>query len=292
MNAVIHSTHPFINLLYYICVGILFMLFLHPIFLLTSIILLSFLTILQGNQAVWRKFMPYYLVMGLIVVLMNPIFVRRGSHILFYFRNNPVTLEAIVYGVVMALLLVNILILFLSFTHVLHGRKFIFLFSKIWPQLGLLLMVTIRFVPLLTRRWREIYAIQKSRQFSMTKGSLKQRAKTGMYFMQKLLTWSLEEALQSAESMKARGYGKTTRSLYQIYRMRKSDWGLAAIFVLVTIIGMVGAKKNYGILPIYPELGSFMFTRGDLFYYLVFTSLVSIPFMMEGAERLKWRLLK
>ncbi|MDV2687396.1 energy-coupling factor transporter transmembrane protein EcfT, partial [Alkalihalophilus lindianensis] len=75
------------------------------------------------------------------------------------------------------------------------------MFSKVWPQLALLLMLTIRFVPLFIRRWRELYEVQKVRNHSISQGSIRMRASAGMLYMQKLLTWSLEEALQSAESM-------------------------------------------------------------------------------------------
>ncbi|MCK0470573.1 energy-coupling factor transporter transmembrane component T [Halalkalibacter sp. APA_J-10(15)] len=292
MNAVIHSIHPFVNFLYYFCVGCAMMFFSHPLFLGTAILLLCLLNIVHGNKTVLSKYVFYLMFMGLIVILLNPIFVRRGSTILFYFRHNPITLESIVYGLVMALLLIGILILFLSFHQVLNGRKFMFLFRKVWPQLGLLLMLTIRFVPLFIRRWKEIYDTQKVRQYSMTEGSIKVRAQRGMLYMQKLLTWSLEEALQSAESMKARGYGTSKRSVYHLYHLTIRDLGMIVFLLSLTGIAIVGAQQGYGVLTIYPELESWTFTLLDWTYFVVFILLVSFPILLEGGEHVRWRLLK
>lgn len=47
-----------------------------------------------------------------------------------------------------------------------------------------------------------------------------------------LLTWSLEEGLQTADSMKARGYGTGRRSSYSPYRWRPKD-GAALFFLLI-----------------------------------------------------------
>lgn len=290
MQAAIHQQHPFVNLLYYSCVGVLVMFFLHPIFLLTAIFLLMILNILHGNIERMKKSSLYFFLMGAIIILLNPIFVRRGATILFYFRHNPVTLEAVIYGLVMALLLISILFLFLSFNHVIHGRKFMYLFGKVWPQLALLVMLTIRFVPLFLRRWREIYDVQKVKHYSMSNGPIKARAKTGMLYMQKLLTWSLEEALQSAESMKARGFGQKRRAVYQAYTMTGRDWGVTFALLSLTILGIVGAKQKHGVLAIYPELGSFAFTMSDLFFYMLFFIIVSFPLILEGAEQIRWRL--
>lgn len=293
METSLHHHHPFINLLYYGCVGVLLMVFLHPIFLLTAILLLAMVNLLHGNKEKLKKSFPYFIFMGLMVIVLNPIFVRKGATILFYFRNNPVTLEAIVYGMVMAFMLISILVLFLSFNHVINSRKFMFLFSKVWPQLALLLMLTIRFVPLFIRRWRELYEVQKVRNHSISQGSIRMRASAGMLYMQKLLTWSLEEALQSAESMKARGFGLSKkRTAYQAFQMTRRDWGMVMLLSLLTVIGIVGAKQKHGVLPIYPQLGSFGFSSIDWLYYGVFFLLVSFPLILEGGEQIRWHLSK
>lgn len=293
METSLHHHHPFINLLYYGCVGVLLMVFLHPIFLLTAILLLAMVNLLHGNKEKLKKSCPYFIFMGLMVIVLNPIFVRKGATILFYFRNNPVTLEAIVYGMVMAFMLISILVLFLSFNHVINSRKFMFLFSKVWPQLALLLMLTIRFVPLFIRRWRELYEVQKVRNHSISQGSIRMRASAGMLYMQKLLTWSLEEALQSAESMKARGFGLSKkRTAYQAFQMTRRDWGMVMQLSLLTVIGIVGAKQKHGVLPIYPQLGSFGFSSIDWLYYGVFFLLVSFPLILEGGEQIRWHLSK
>jgi energy-coupling factor transport system permease protein len=291
VNIQFKEIHPFVSFFYYGCTGISIMLLSHPLFLITAILVLVSLNILQGTKEKLLRSLPHIAGMGMVIALLNPLFVRRGSTILFYFRNNPVTLEAVVYGVVMAMSLVCIFILFISFNEVIHGRKFLYLFSKILPQLALLLVITLRFVPLFIRRWKELYDTQKLRNYSMFKGSIKNRSQTGMLYMQKLLTWSMEEALQTAESMNARGFGGKGRSHYQLYNMSGFDWGAVFFLIIFTATCMWGAGNGLGALVIYPELGSIPLTQVDWMLYGVFTLLIGFPILLEGGMHIRWHIL-
>lgn len=73
-----------------------------------------------------------------------------------------------------------------------------------------------RFVPLFIRRLTTITAIQKTRGIQMETGKIKTRAYNGMRLVQILLVCSLEEALQTADSMEARGYGVKTDYLSKL----------------------------------------------------------------------------
>lgn len=125
----------------------------------------------------------------------------------FYFRGKQVTVEAFMYGITMALFIAIILVIFISFNIILNGNRFLYIFSKFLPRIALMIMMAIRFVPLMKRRLDEIGDVQRLRGMSMTVGSLKTRVRSGMLRIQILLTWSLEEAVHVSNSMKARGYG-------------------------------------------------------------------------------------
>ena len=81
-----------------------------------------------------RKWIPMLVGMSAVIILVNPFLNSRGTTIFFYFRGKQVTLEATVYGVVMALSLVIILLMFISFNLILNGNKFLFVFSKFLPK--------------------------------------------------------------------------------------------------------------------------------------------------------------
>jgi len=227
--------------------------------------------------------------MSLFFIVLNPFLVSRGTNILFYFRGKQVTLEATMYGVVMAIALVSVIVMFVSFNILLNGNKFLYIFSKVLPRTAFLLMLAIRFVPLLKSRFDEIRAVQRVRGTTMTVGSLRQRARNGMHMIQILLTWSLEEAIQTADSMKARGYGIGKKTSYIPYRMEKRDWGWLITLLILFSICIWGGTLGYGKIVIYPELGTLHLYTLDWMLFGCMIVIIAFPLIVEGRERLRWK---
>jgi len=287
-----HSFHPFVQFAYYICVATLAFYFKHPVFLLTSCLILICVNLTHDGGRAFRQWIPALLTMSILIMVLNPFLVSRGTNILFYFRGKQVTLEATMYGVVMALSIAIILIMFISFNLILNGNRFLFLFARILPRTAFLTMLSIRFVPLLRRRLSEINAVQRIRGLSLTEGNLRERAKAGMLKTQILLTWSLEEAIQTADSMKARGYGIGKKTAYIPYRMEKRDWAWLILLGLLFLVCMIGGLLGYGKIIIYPELGTLQFYLLDWVLFGCMIILHSFPLIVEGKEQLKWISLK
>lgn len=281
--------HPYIVFFYYVCVGFLVMSVNHPLFLVIALALLISVNLSHDRGAALRKWTLPLVVMGLLFMVLNPLLVSRGTNILFYFRDKQVTLESTVYGMTMALSLVCILVLFVSFNLILNGNKFLYIFSKILPRTAFLMMLSIRFVPLLKSRFDEISAVQRVRGMSLSVGGLRERAKNGMNLIQILLTWSLEEAIQTADSMKARGYGVGKKSSYIPYKMEKRDWIWLAILLLLFTVCLLGGLLGYGKIVIYPELGTLHLYVFDWFVLICMVLLVAFPLLVEGREHLRWK---
>src|SRR5690625_4191255 len=121
--------HPYVLLSYYIFSGVLIMLYNHPFFILTALIVLIFVNISHDKGRALQKWTIPLIVMGFIFIVLNPLLVSRGSHILFYLGNRQITLEATLFGAITAIMLVAIIILFVSFNIILNGNKFLFIFS-------------------------------------------------------------------------------------------------------------------------------------------------------------------
>src|SRR5699024_9329654 len=204
-----------------------------------------------------KKWTPSLLIMSIFIIGLNPFLVSRGTTILFYFRGKQVTLEATVYGITMALFIVTIIVMFMSFNFILNGNRFLFIFSKVLPKTAFLIMLSIRFIPLLKRRLDEINAVQRVRGMSIKVGSFRERIRNGLLQIQILLTWSLEEAIQTADSMRARGYGSGKISSSNPYKMERRDWSWLVSLFLLFIVCLVGRTLGYGKVTIYPTLGTF-----------------------------------
>lgn len=289
METGFRSYHPFIIFFYYVCVGTLAMFFNHPLFIATAFILLIVVNVTHDRGQALRKWISMVLMMSTFIILLNPFLVSRGSTILFYFRGKQVTLEATMYGVVFALSIAAILVLFISFNLILNGNKFLFVFSKILPRTAFLTMLAIRFVPLLKARLDEINAVQHIRGLTMDVGTIRERARSGMLRLQILLTWSLEEAIQTSDSMKARGYGLGKRTSYVPYKMEKRDWTWLVLLATLFALCLVGGSLGYGKILIYPELGTLQLYALDWVVFICMALIYSFPLLAEGGESLRWK---
>ncbi|MFC0014324.1 MULTISPECIES: energy-coupling factor transporter transmembrane component T [Allobacillus] len=273
------------------CMLTLAMYFNHPIFLVTILLLLIFVNISHDRGKDLRKWLPTLSIMSTLIILINPFLVSRGTTILFYFRGKQVTLEAFMYGITMALFIAIILVVFISFNLILNGNRFLYIFSKILPRIALMIMMAIRFVPLMKRRLNEIGDVQRLRGMSMTVGDFKTRVRNGMLRVQILLTWSLEEAIHVTNSMKARGYGtEGKKSSYTLYFMDKRDWVWLFILAGLMMLCFYGGRLGYGQMIIYPELGPWQFFWIDWIVFCSMFIITSFPLFIEGREKIRWKL--
>ncbi len=188
--------------------------------------------------------------------------------------------------------IILVLLLFISFNHILNGNKFLFIFSKFLPRTAFLTMLAVRFVPLLKKRLDEITDVQRIKGLTIASGTLKQRCKDGMTLIQILLTWSLEEAIETADSMKTRGYGIGMRSPYIPYKLTCRDQVWLLLLVCLLIICLVGGALGYGRIDIYPDLGSLQLTWLDGLLLINTIIILSFPLLVEGREQLRWRLFQ
>ncbi|GKV57383.1 ABC transporter permease [Sporosarcina sp. NCCP-2222] len=285
----IQSIHPFVMFFYYLFVGFYAMFFNHPVFLLVGCFALVAVNLTHDRGSSMKQWLPMMVGMTLLIILVNPFINSRGTHVFFYFRGKQVTLEATLYGVVTSMSLLMILLLFISLNLVLNGNKILYIFSRILPKTAFLIMLSIRFVPLLKRRLTEIQDVQRLKGRTIRQGSIRNRAKSGMAIMQILLAWSLEEAIETADSMKARGYGTGKRSPYNPFRLTKVDrqW-LVYLFVLF-IISVIGGLLGYGKIIIYPKLGTLHLYSLDWVVFASSMAIILFPVFVEGREQLKWK---
>lgn len=289
MTRGIRSYHPFVLFVYYLLVISGLMLYQHPVYLFIAVsLILLFNHLLDKGRQLKKWYLPIIL-MGLFILILTPIFNRRGNHIIFYLFDNPVMLEAIIQGAMIALAIASILMVFVTFNIVLPADKFLFLFSKFVPQWALLIMLSMRFVPLLQRKVKNMEDIQTVKGLSLKQGSLRMRARNGMQLIQMLLTGSLEDSIQAADSMTARGYGLHKRSNYQAYKMKRRDW-LALVYLLVlSVILLLGWQMDLAVLQLLPELGPIWKGHLQTIFIVIWILLIGFPILAEGKEVIKWK---
>lgn len=78
--------------------------------------------------------MGFYLPLFLLVAVTNPLFSHNGVTPLFFMNGNPVTLEAVVYGVFISVMVVGVLFWCKCYNEIMTEDKFLYLFGRIIPK--------------------------------------------------------------------------------------------------------------------------------------------------------------
>ena len=141
------------------------------------------------------------------MALLNPLISHNGVTPLLFFRGNPITLEALVYGGVLGLLLSALLLWGGIYSQLVDGEKILWLLGSILPQAALLLSVAMRYLPALQRRYHQLHRLYATMGL-YRQDTFLHRLKGSFQLLSVLLGSALEDAVQAAYAMRARGYGR------------------------------------------------------------------------------------
>jgi len=268
------------------------MYFTHPVTLAISLLgALAYLICLKGRKALsfCNKFM---LPVIIIVSVMNPLFNHQGMTILTYlWDGNPLTLESIAYGIASGCMLITVICWFACFNMVITSDKIIYLFGRIIPATSLILSMTLRFVPRFKTQMLIIADAQKCVGRDISRGSVLKRAKHGLQIISIMVTWALENAIETADSMKSRGYGLSGRTAFSNFRFDKRDRLILCLISLCAGIIVVGAFLGGMKFRYYPAIESVPVNPLSLFLYLVYVTLCAAPVILNIREGRRWKAL-
>ncbi len=287
------SYHPLVNFLYFAMVIVFSMCFMHPACLLISVgSATAYNLYLKGRKGL-RFSLRFLLPMMALAAILNPAFNHEGATILTYLPGgNPLTLESMVYGLAAALMMVGVVQWFSCYNEIVTSDKFVYLFGRVIPALSLVLSMTLRFVPKFSAQLRTVRQAQQCIGRDLSNGSLPQRMKHGITILSIMITWSLENAIETADSMRSRGYGLPGRSAFSIYRFDNRD--AAAMLWLgfclwYIVFGWAGGAMAY---RYYPTLKGVGFAPFPLSFFLVYLALCLTPLILNRREDVKWKRLR
>lgn len=196
----------------------------HPACLMISLLsALAYAVYLNGKKAV-RFSLLYMLPMMLMAAVVNPAFNHAGMTVVTYLPSgNPLTLESICYGAAAAVMLASVMLWFSCYTEVMTSDKFVYLFGRVIPALSLVLSMALRFVPKFKAQIKTVSEAQRCVGRGAANGGLLRRIRGGVTILSVMLTWCLENAIETADSMKSRGYGLPGRTAFSVYRFDRRD---------------------------------------------------------------------
>lgn len=287
------SFHPFIHFSYFTIMIVFNMFFTHPVFQTISFIGAVVYSIqLKGRKGA-RFNLLYMLPLLIVMAAMNPMFNHAGVTILFYLHNgNPVTLESILFGISSAFMFVSVIIWFSCYNVVMTSDKLIFLFGKLFPALSLIFSMVMRFVPRYAAQIKVISNAQKCIGRDISQGSLLQRARNGIKILSILATWALENSIETADSMKSRGYGLPNRTSFSLFRFDHRDKLASGILFGLMAIVMTGAVMGVNTMRFFPSIKVAGFTPYSAVVYVSYMALCFLPVFINFMGALKWKLIE
>jgi len=166
------------------------------------------------------------------------------------------------------------------------------LFGRIIPALSLILAMCLRFVPRFKAQMKVISNAQKCVGRDVSSGNWFARARQGIHILSIMVTWALENAIETADSMKCRGYGLPGRTAFSIYRFDRRDM-YALIFLLVCggtiIVGAVfgGLKFRY-----FPTVKGTDMDMLSVSLFMAYFILCLMPLILNWKEDVRWKAIE
>lgn len=221
----------------------------------------------------------------LVSALINPLTYHNGRTVLLVVNHNPITLEACLYGIAAAGMIVAALYWFRSFSRIMTGDRLLYLLGGMSPGLALVISMALRYVPLYGRQWRKVEETQRTLGLYRGENAVDTlRGKVRVFSI--MTTWALENGVITADSMAARGYGTGRRTHFTLFRFRSGDILLLLLSLVLAGVSLWGAAGRT--VQYYPVFSMSPLTGRALAGYLTYGGLVLLPLIFEAKEAIAW----
>ncbi len=268
------TCHPLPLLLFFLAAVLFSVLYMHPV--LAALSLLGGVCFLSLYQPIPLREIPFLLLLFFAVCLGNPIFVPRGRTVLFFLFQIPITLESLAAGAVNGMLLLSVLLWCRAMFYALQGDRLLYLLGKRTPKTALILSMTLRFIPMLTRRFREIRSAQLG-----CGGTGAGKVRSAALYFGALVSCALEDSITAGASMECRGGDLPGRSFYAPYVFTRRDKWITGTLLLL-ILGILSLTVlGAGAFRFYPTLSGVGNARLSLPLYIVYGIFMLLPSLWE-----------
>lgn len=273
--------HPAVNLIYFAIVIFGMLTFQHPIFLLISF-LCAFAYSVKRNKI---KAVIFNLVLLPLIgafALYYSSYTHFGVTVLEQnFIGNNITLESLVYGIVLGLIVAGVMIWFSCVYSVFSSDKVVYLFGRVSPRLSLFLSILLRMVPRIKKEAKKINMAQRGIGRGVNQGNIFVRLRNCIRIFSMLITWTIDSLTLSSESMQSRGSTLRGRKAFSIYRFDNRDRAyVIGMFACITITVMGVMLKQTDIVYD-PRIIMMPITSMSYLFYMGYAVLCLMPLGLE-----------
>lgn len=286
------SYHPMINFIYFAAAISCTVCFQHPVFLGISFVC-AFLYSVKLNG--WKN-----LILNLCLVLLTVVYASwYASYNHFGVTNlqvnyigNHITLESVVYGLVQGMTIATVVFWCCCIFKLITADKVVYLFGRISPRLSLFLSILLRSIPRIGVRAKQIEFSREGIGRGIRQGNLWQRFRHLLALISILITWTLEDFVESSNSMKSRGYSLRGRTAFSIYRFDNRDRGLVIVFFWCLTGIMMAVLFSQTRIYFDPEIVMNRITVISYVFYGVYAIFLLLPMGLQIVGEWKYEKLR
>ena len=233
------SYHPIMNFIYFAAAIGYSICFRQPVFLGISL-LCGFLYSIKLGGVKQLGLNVVFLAVGIFYTGWYAYYNHFGvTNLRMNFIGNQITLESVVCGLMTGLTISAVLMWLSCVFMLITADKIVYLFGRVSPKLSLLLSILLRTVPRVGKRAQKIEIARAGIGRGKRQGGFIERTVHFVKQLSILITWTLENFVESAVSMKSRGYSLKGRTAFSIYRFDNRDRGLViGFFWCMTLVMM------------------------------------------------------
>jgi energy-coupling factor transport system permease protein len=221
------------------------------------VVLLLVLGLAARLRAAW-PYLRFALYIAAFLAIINPLVSRGGLTILWQFDLGPfelrLTLQGIYFGLGTALRLCVVVAAFALYNVLLDADEQLGIMSAVSFRSGLIVSLATRLFPVFSRDAAHIADAQRARGVELDRGRWRRRVAARLPLLGALLSQSLERAMDVAESMEARGYGRRGRTRWRHgRRWRATDLAvlvLSLAAMVALIAGLITGAFSYSYFPL------------------------------------------
>ncbi len=285
----LENYHPFVLFAYFMTVIFTTMFVANPIIICLSYLgAVCFCFYLYDYKTMLNSLLSSTLLI-LLMTAINPLIVHRGVTELLFVNGKPITLEAILYGLFTTVMLVSVFYWFKAYNKLMTSDKFLFLFSRFTPKIAVMLSMSMTFIPTLKRDYNSIKESQQALGI-YTGENLVDKLKSSFRITSILFSLAIENSIEKAESMQARGYNTKGRKSFSIYRFKVSDLlmliaNIVLITIVVTLLGLNFGRFNY-----YPIMTTPTLNFEEILLYVASLFMYFLGVILAIKESVLWKI--
>lgn len=275
------SYHPMMNLIYFTAAIACTISFKQPVFLAISFLCAFIYSVKLGGLKVF--------ILNLVFAIFAALYAGWYSYYNHFgvtklrvnFIGNQITLESVTYGLVIGIIVATVLMWFCCVFMLITADKIVYLFGRISPKLSLFLSILLRTVPRIKTRAIRIEISREGIGRGIKQGNIWERFLHLLSLISILITWTLEDFVESSNSMRSRGYSLKGRTAFSIYRFDNRDRSLVIAFFWCLTFVMMAVLFNQTSMYFNPAIIMNRITPISYVFYTAYAVFLLLPMALQ-----------